>query len=710
MGEFDRLYDKKKDQTYICKDAEARNQIDALELKSREICTTFEFAGSYDSTEDRNFTYLLPFNSIKGRFFGEDGTYIRVLFNDTYTLDFTKPLYFVFDDYSVPITEDQRKTLPAYRNRGGTESMAGWFDYDSVLDFVYDKDDQCFYMVNAQKASTTAYGQTILSSDTQSTSEATAATSLAVKTVRDMISSATGVDIQVVNSLPTTNISQHTIYLVPKQTAGTNNVYDEYVNTDGTSAGWELIGDTTVDLSNYYTKTEADNLLGNKVDKVTGKGLSTNDYTTNEQTKLASIAAGAEVNVQSNWNESDTTSDAYIQNKPSIPTALSDLSDDSTHRVVTDTEKSTWSGKVSDNPTFSEASTRANIASGESFSTILGKIKKFFTDLKTVAFTGSYNDLTDKPSIPSGQVQSDWSQSDTTAVDFIKNKPTIPSALSDLSDDSTHRVVTDTEKSTWSGKVSDNPTFSEAGTRANIASGESFATILGKIKKYFSDLKTVAFTGSYSDLSNTPNLANVATSGDYTDLSNKPTIPTVTWRPITLETSQYTAKDIRTANDDGRIRFRSGSNMSISDGSDGDLIFSATDTKPSNFATQTSAQEAAVSIGSDTNWHRIRQILGMTAGKLYLVEVSLMYPSATGGFRSIGISTSATNSSGYPDPSTSMGGNFFENVAPVSGAVTNITLTTFFTPASGETYYLCGRQNSGGSLSITPRYRIVQLN
>lgn len=39
------------------------------------------------------------------------------------------------------------------------------------------------------------------------------------------------------------------------------------------------------------------------------------------------------------------------------------------------------------------------------------------------------------------------------------------------------------------------------------------------------DLATVATSGSYSDLSNTPNLANVATSGSYNDLSNKPTIP-----------------------------------------------------------------------------------------------------------------------------------------------------------------------------------------
>ena len=49
---------------------------------------------------------------------------------------------------------------------------------------------------------------------------------------------------------------------------------------------------------------------------------------------------------------------------------------------------------------FTEASTRSNIASGETIATILGKIKKFFSDLKTVAFTGAYADLTGQPTIP----------------------------------------------------------------------------------------------------------------------------------------------------------------------------------------------------------------------------------------------------------------------------------------------------------------------
>lgn len=44
----------------------------------------------------------------------------------------------------------------------------------------------------------------------------------------------------------------------------------------------------------YHSKVKA--LLNNKVDKVSGKGLSTNDYTTTEKNKLAGIASGAEVN------------------------------------------------------------------------------------------------------------------------------------------------------------------------------------------------------------------------------------------------------------------------------------------------------------------------------------------------------------------------------------------------------------------------------
>jgi len=80
---------------------------------------------------------------------------------------------------------------------------------------------------------------------------------------------------------------------------------------------YEQFGDLSVDLSGYYDKDDVDGLLAGKVDKVAGKGLSENDYTTDEKDKLTGIATGAQVNVKSDWNA--VSGDAEILNKPTIP-------------------------------------------------------------------------------------------------------------------------------------------------------------------------------------------------------------------------------------------------------------------------------------------------------------------------------------------------------------------------------------------------------
>ena len=54
-----------------------------------------------------------------------------------------------------------------------------------------------------------------------------------------------------------------------------------------------------------------------------------NNFTTALKNKLNGIATGAEVNVQSDWDVADTSSDAFIKNKPAIPTKTSDITNDS---------------------------------------------------------------------------------------------------------------------------------------------------------------------------------------------------------------------------------------------------------------------------------------------------------------------------------------------------------------------------------------------
>ena len=93
--------------------------------------------------------------------------------------------------------------------------------------------------------------------------------------------------------------------------------------------------------------TTMTNALANKVDKVSGKGLSTNDYTTAEKTKLAGIAEGAEVNVQADWNVTDSTKDAFIKNKPAIPKIDSTFSASSTNAAQSKVIATWVNGQIS---------------------------------------------------------------------------------------------------------------------------------------------------------------------------------------------------------------------------------------------------------------------------------------------------------------------------------------------------------------------------
>lgn len=73
---------------------------------------------------------------------------------------------------------------------------------------------------------------------------------------------------EVVASLPTQDIKTNIIYLLGPIGTGADK-YEEWIYDSVSSpAAWVKIGDTSVDLSNYYTKTEVDTALGGKQDTI----------------------------------------------------------------------------------------------------------------------------------------------------------------------------------------------------------------------------------------------------------------------------------------------------------------------------------------------------------------------------------------------------------------------------------------------------------
>lgn len=132
--------------------------------------------------------------------------------------------------------------------------------------------------------------------------------------------------------------------------------------------------------------------LGQKVDKVTGKGLSTEDYTTADKQKLAGIAAGAN----------------NYQHPSSHPATM--IAQDETHRFITDAERKAWNEKPGGNMA---STTTAGLMSAADKQKLDG------------VATGANNYV---------------------------HPASHPATM--IAEDATHRFVSDTEKSTWNDKAS----------------------------------------------------------------------------------------------------------------------------------------------------------------------------------------------------------------------------------------------------------------
>lgn len=159
-------------------------------------------------------------------------------------------------------------------------------------------------------------------------------------------------------------------------------------------------------------------------------GTTNKVYTATEKTKLSGIASGAEVNVQSDWNVTNTSSDAYIQNKPdlSIYAQSSNLATVATSGSYND---------LSDKPTIPTVNNGTLSISGPSGSSTV-TTDVFYANQSgdsLIAFSPGTNTTINVNSstrtITIGttaepNVQSNWNETDTSSDAYILNKPTIP--------------------------------------------------------------------------------------------------------------------------------------------------------------------------------------------------------------------------------------------------------------------------------------------
>lgn len=203
-------------------------------------------------------------------------------------------------------------------------------------------------------------------------------------------------------------------------------------------------------------------------------------------------------------------------NKPAIPTATSQIENNSGFITIEHTH------------TISDVLGLQTALDSKTTSSDNIPVSKI-TGLSSVAQTGSYSDLSNKPVFPTkvSAFENDaayitLSQVPAVIISWadIQNKPTsfVPSAHSHaISDIANLQAALDNKRN-----ASDSIAYSSLTGLPSLFSG-AYNDLTGK---------PTLFSGSYTDLINKPVYATVASTGSYSDLSNKPVIPTVNY-PVT---------------------------------------------------------------------------------------------------------------------------------------------------------------------------------
>ena len=215
----------------------------------------------------------------------------------------------------------------------------------------------------------------------------------------------------------------------------------------------------TTSLAPLWEKIK--NLVSGKVDKVDGKGLSSNDYTSNEKTKLANIASGAQVNVLEGIQKNGET--VTVTNKIaniSVPTKTSDITNDSGFITSADvpegaaasttTPKMDGTAAVGTETAFARGDHRHPTDTSRAAASDLTSVSGRVTALETAVGDGgsidtristAINALDSSISSESGKAIA--SVTVTNGVISAHTKVTLPSKVSDLTNDSGFQTVSD---------------------------------------------------------------------------------------------------------------------------------------------------------------------------------------------------------------------------------------------------------------------------
>lgn len=169
---------------------------------------------------------------------------------------------------------------------------------------------------------------------------------------------------------------------------------------------------------------------------------------------------------------------------PAYPQTLAELLPDEDHNVVTEEQIGVWNAKSD--------------------------------------FSGSYNDLTDKPTIPDPQVNADWNENDPSSKAFIENKPTIPAAQINADWNAVSGVAEILNKPTIPIVTGKADKVGNA-TPGNFAGLDADGNLTDSGSKA-GDFAT-ASQGAKADSAVQPEPGKGLFSGSYNDLTDKPTIP-----------------------------------------------------------------------------------------------------------------------------------------------------------------------------------------